>query len=569
MNDNDLELTDMSDSANWPITFPPGAFPPELRVPVPAEGANPVEYAEVLGKTYLSYSKKDHRKSDGHYLTPAAIARFMAEHSSYSEPHMRVLDPGSGTGILSAAVCEAACSSGTVKILHVDACETDPLLAGLTRLLLRFSCYWLGQRGIALTFNVRRGDFVLEYAAALEAPSKANAHAGNLDGTKSEYSLVISNPPYFKIGKDDPRAVAWATIVHGQPNIYALFMAISAELLSESGELVYIVPRSFASGPYFRRFREVFFRRVTPVAIHLFESRKDVFKDQTVLQENLVFTGRRRRDGETVDESQVLVSHSRAAHDLASRRRLLVGMDTVLNPASENRELSIPVCKQDVDLVKAVRTWPNTLRSLGLGISTGPVVPFRAKRFLMPDANGPSRVPLLWMQHVRPMRTAWPSTEDGKPQWIKVAPESTKLLVEDATYVLLRRFSAKEEKRRLVAAPMIRGSLNAKMVGLENHLNYIRGVSRDLDEELAYGLSALLNSIFLDRYFRISNGNTQVSATELRAMPLPAERDIRSIGAEVHARLEAGSESPGLDVLVAGTLNLDPELQMGLESGAR
>ena len=32
-----------------------------------------------------------------------------------------------------------------------------------------------------------------------------------------------------------------------------------------------------------------------------------------------------------------------------------------------------------------------------------------------------------------------------------------KLLVEDATYVLLRRFSAKEEKRRLVAAPLIRG----------------------------------------------------------------------------------------------------------------
>ena len=560
--DNTTELTNMNASADGLLTMALGAIPQGLDVPMPAKGSTPVDYAEALGEAYLSFAKHRHRKNVGHYLTPASIARFMAGCSSYSERHMRVLDPGSGTGILSAAVCEAASEGRTVKNLHVDAYETEPWLADLTRLLLTFSHNWLGQRGVALTFDVRHVDFVLENAATLGVASKANGNGGN-GGFRAEYGLVISNPPYFKIGKDDPRAVAWASVVHGQPNIYALFMAISAELLSESGELVYIVPRSFASGPYFKRFRETFFQRVAPAAIHLFESRKEVFKNQTVLQENLIFTGRRRREGESVDESQVLVSHSRAAHDLASRRRLLVGMNAVLDPASENRELSIPVCEQDLELAQAVRAWPSTLHSLGLEISTGPVVPFRATSFLMADANGPSRVPLLWMQHVRPMRTDWPSSGTGKPQWFEVTEESMKLLVEDATYVLMRRFSAKEEKRRLVAAPLIRGSLNANVVGLENHLNYIRGVSRELDEELAYGLSALLNSTFLDRYFRISNGNTQVSATELRAMPLPAERDIRSIGAEVQARLDAGPEIPGLDGLVAETLNLSPELGMG------
>ena len=562
-----IELTDTSASAEGPLALPLVTFPRGLNIPPPAKDSTPVDYAEALGETYLSFSKRNLRKSVGHYLTPATIARFMADCSSYSEPYMRVLDPGSGTGILSAAVCEAASGGETVHRLHVDAYETDPVLAGLTRLVLTFSHRWLGQRGVALTFDVRHGDFVLESAATLEAVSKANGHEAN-DRSRTEYGLVISNPPYFKIGKDDPRAVAWASVVHGQPNIYALFMAISAELLSESGELVYIVPRSFASGPYFKRFRETFFQRVAPVAIHLFESRKEVFKNQTVLQENLVFTGRRRKDGDAVHESQVLVSHSKAANDLASRRRL-VGMNAVLDPASENRELSIPVCEQDLELAQAVRALPNTLRSLGLEISTGPIVPFRATSFLMTDANGPLGAPLLWMQHVRPMRADWPSSRADKPQWIEITEESLKLLVEDATYVLMRRFSAKEEERRLVAAPLIRGSLNANMVGLENHLNYIHGVSRELDEELAYGLSALLNSTFLDRYFRISNGNTQVSATELRAMPLPAERDIRSIGAEVQARLDAGPELPGLDGLVAETLNLSPELRMGLELGVR
>ena len=417
-----IELTDMSASTELATTIPLGAFPAGLNVPVPAGSSGPLEYAEALGEAYLSFSKQNHRKNGGHYLTPAAIARFMAGHSSYSEPHVRVLDPGSGTGILSAAVCEAASRSGTVKTLHVDAYETDRLLADFSRLVLSFSRDWLAQRGVALTFDVRHGDFVLEYAAALAAISKVNGGDASLDGTKTEYSLVISNPPYFKIGKDDPRAVAWASVVHGQPNIYAIFMAISAELLSESGKLVYIVPRSFASGPYFRRFREVFFQRVVPTAIHLFESRKDVFKNQTVLQENLIIAARGRRDGEALDEGQVLVSHSKAAHDLAGRKRLVVDVDSVLDLGSKNRELSIPLCAEDLDLVQAMRAWPNTLGSLGLEISTGPVVPFRATQFLAHTASGSSTAPLLWMQHVRPMRTAWPSPAVEKPQWIKAAP---------------------------------------------------------------------------------------------------------------------------------------------------
>ncbi len=556
------KLTGKNVSIGRPFEIPPGLFPAGLNVPLPIEDSTPVQYAEIIGETHRSFTKYDHRKNGGHYQTPASIAGFMAECFPYGGPYLRVLDPGSGTGILSAAVCEAAFGSGTVQSLHVDAYETDPMLVNLTHLVLAFSREWLVQRGVALTFDVKHEDFVLENAATLETTSKINGPGRSLTRLRPEYDLVISNPPYFKIGKHDPRAVVGASVVHGQPNIYALFMAISAELLSESGRLVYIVPRSFASGPYFRRFREVFFRRVVPTAIHLFESRRDVFKSQTVLQENLVITARRRMEGKALTEGQVLVSHSNAAHDLADRQGLMAPLDSVLDLSSAHKVLCIPVCEADLELVQVVRSWPNTLHSLGLDISTGPVVPFRATRFLV-RGGGPDTVPLLWMHHVLPMRIEWPSTGNDKPQWIRDTPESSRLLVEDGTYVLLRRFSAKEEKRRLVAAPMVQGRLNAGMVGLENHLNYIRGVSRELDRELAQGLAALLSSTFLDRYFRLSNGNTQVSATELRIMPLPAEQDIRAIGGQIHAGLDSGTGLPEIDVLVARTLNLSAGLLAG------
>ncbi len=540
-----------------------GAFPTGLNIPLPLNDSTPVEYAESLGEAYLSSARHGDRKNDGHYQTPASVARFMAECSAYSQPYLRVLDPGSGTGILSAAVCEAALSNGIVQNLHIDAYETDTLLANLTSRSLAFSRVWLAQRGVTLTFNVSNDDFVLTHSATLQNRAKTNRHVENQDKHHPEYDLVISNPPYFKIAKNDPRAIAGASVVHGQPNIYALFMAVSAEILSKSGNLVYIVPRSFASGPYFRRFREAFFESVAPTAIHLFDSRKDVFKNQTVLQENLVIAARKRAEGEASDDDdKVLVSHSKGANDLGSRQMLAVGLKSVLDLKSEHKELCIPANAGDLELVQKIRSWPNTLHSLGLDISTGPVVPFRAKQFLAQDPET-STVPLLWMHHVHPMRVEWPSMSIDKPQWLKYTGRATKLLVADDTYVLLRRFSAKEEYRRLVAAPFVRGRLNTKVLGLENHLNYIHGVSSTLDEELACGLAALLNSTFLDRYFRLYNGNTQVNAIELRSIPLPAERQIRSIGTTILARVQPGNVLSEIDALVTSILGLSLQPQMG------
>ena len=526
-------------------------------IPSPIVGSTPVAYAETLGEAYLSFAKRQHRKTGGHYLTPSSVARFMASCSTYSAPHLRVLDPGSGAGILTASVCEAVSHTEAVQKLHVDTYETDPLLNCLTHRVLDYSRDWLSHHGVALTFEVKNEDFVLDYAATPLLEEAAHGENGKEITSRADYDLVISNPPYFKIRKDDPRASARAAVVYGQPNIYSLFMAISAELLSESGALVFIVPRSFASGPYFKRFREVFFHIVSPSAIHLFESRKEVFKGQTVLQENLIIKAQRCKGSGSCGEGKVLISHSRGAADIADSQRFLASMDSVLDLASKNKELSIPLCESDLDLIQVIRSWPNSLHTLGLEISTGPVVPFRATQFLSHSKEEASTVPLLWMQNVRPMRTDWPTEGTNKPQRIRLTSESAKLLVRDATYILLRRFSAKEEQRRLVAAPLCGGWLKADRVGLENHLNYIHGVLRPIDVNLAYGLSALFNSTLLDRYFRISNGNTQVSATELRAMPLPDEEHIRSIGEAVQTWIDSETDLLGfIDSLVARALDI-------------
>jgi adenine-specific DNA-methyltransferase len=127
------------------------------------------------------------------------------------------------------------------------------------------------------------------------------------------------------------------------------------------------------------------------------------------------------------------------------------------------------------------------------------------------------------------MCVSWP-VESRKPQYVIVSQQAKKLLVPNGNYVLIRRFSAKEEKKRLVAAPLTSNVLKSKFIGIENHINYIYRKAGELSESETLGLAAILNSSLLDSYFRIFNGNTQVSATELRNLPLPAPRVIEKVG---------------------------------------
>ncbi|HET8852349.1 MAG TPA: hypothetical protein VFN02_07475, partial [Ktedonobacteraceae bacterium] len=64
-------------------------------------------------------------------------------------------------------------------------------------------------------------------------------------------------------------------------------------------------------------------------------------------------------------------------------------------------------------------------------------------------------------------------------------------------------------------------------------LNYVYRPGGTLSYEDAIGIAAFLNSTLVDRYFRITNGNTQVNATELRKLPLPSWERLTRIGERV------------------------------------
>jgi adenine-specific DNA-methyltransferase len=448
----------------------------------------------TLADTYREQTDDEHKKVWGQFFTSPTIAAFMTSLvRPPSRREVRVLDAGAGTGVLGLTLAEMLVTGHKVRV-HLVAVEKEP---GALAALREAAASARARLGAALHVEIIADD-VLD----LDQPRLGTAPLASFD-------YAIANPPYFKMSPNDDRG-------GDAPNVYARFMEVAARMLREDGDLCFIIPRSFAAGYYFRQFRRRFHAAMRLDHVHLFESRRDAFRDDGVLQENIIVRYRRARSA----EPRVRISCSAGERDLAERFAHDVTRERVLSASDPNAVLHLPANARDLRVMDTFGAWRDSLATYGLDVSTGPVVPFRAEEFLRSEKSK-TTAPMLWLQHVLPGRVEWPLAGGfRKPEHIeRSAPE--KLLVKNRTYVLLRRFSAKEDARRLVAAPYLRDSIHAPLLGLENHVNFIHRKRGELASSEAHGLSALLNSALFDAYFRISNGNTQVSATELRAMPLP------------------------------------------------
>jgi adenine-specific DNA-methyltransferase len=492
----------------------------------------PSDFADRLGIHYTQQVTTTYKKVNGQFFTPTPIARLLASFCDLSKTRIKILDPGCGTAILSCALIEHLVESQNgIEIIDLVAYETDLELIPYSQKALDYLNNWLLNRGIQFNYTLHCTDFVLENATVL----KENRHPSLFEETKSinkNFDIIISNPPYFKLSKDDKRVIASQELVSGQPNIYSFFMGIAAKLLSEKGELIFITPRSFASGSYFKAFRELFFNTVQIEKIHLFNSRKDTFYRDSVLQETVVIKAIR----EEIDSNKkVVVSSSAGIKDIFEPSIKYFNSSELIDLNSKEKILHLPASDKEESILNLVSSWENVLTDFNIKISTGPVVSFRALDYIQNNyENGTvSLAPLFWLHNVNKMILEWPKQLKEKGQFIKIENGSKSLLIPNKNYILLRRFSTKDDKSRLIAAPYFCNYVKSDYIGVENKVNYIYRKDGHLDRDELVGLCALLNSELFDTYFQIFNGNVNVSATELREMRFPPINRIKEIGNKI------------------------------------
>ncbi|MFC2269487.1 MAG: Eco57I restriction-modification methylase domain-containing protein, partial [Porphyromonas endodontalis] len=344
--------------------------------------------------------------------------------------------------------------------------------------------------------------------------------SSNLWGYKKKqdlYDYVIGNPPYRKISKDSEEALNMCDVCYGAPNLYFLFWAMGIHNLKEGQELVYIVPRSWTSGLYFKKFRQYLFTRCVITDIHLFESREQVFKRENVLQETVIVKLKK-----SLQKPFFINITTTATSGFDDIKCLSVPYSTIVDEA-----LFVYLITNEQELVtlNTIKSLPSTLSEINHKMQTGLIVDFRTKEVIR-DRFEDNSFPLLYPQHIKEGKVVWPLGKQGEV----IKTNKSSLLQKNGDYLMIKRFTTKEEARRLQCGVFLKQNYpQFEYISTQNKINFIRCESSCI----MFGLYVLFNSSLYDNYYRILNGSTQVNATEVNQMPIPSKTTIEAIGREV------------------------------------
>ncbi len=457
---------------------------------------------------------RDDRRRLGQYFTPPAVASFLASlftDEACSRERVRVLDAGAGSGRLTEALVKRLLGmKRRPNVLAVTAWEMDAEVWPDLEKTLERCREMCAESSVVFEPEVRRGNFILEGTECLEP----GIFGG---GTESAaFDLAIVNPPYRKLSSDSAERAALRVVGVETSNLYTAFLALITRLLRDGGELSCITPRSFCNGAYFQRFRHDFLSRMEVRRLHLIESRTKTFSDDAVLQETLILHAI-RTSSPSIAQSVALSESPGSPTGEESVR--FVPRAQIVRPG--DAEVFIHLPSEGSAEADTMAHQPFSLKELGLEVSTGKVVPFRS-RDQMHASPGEGDVPLLWATHLDGRGgVRWPIAHPKRPEAFARCDGTMAMISPPGCYVVVKRLTAKEERRRVVASVVDTRTLGVDGVAFENHLNYFHARGRGLDAALAGKLCDYLNSEFVDRWFRLFNGHTQVNATDLRALRFP------------------------------------------------
>jgi adenine-specific DNA-methyltransferase len=451
----------------------------------------------------------------GQFMTPTPTARLMASMFRADFEEITLLDAGAGVGSLTAAFVGEICSrERKPKAIHATAYEIDPVLVEYLRGTLAQCEQTCTAAGVKFQFELIDRDFIDEGVWAIKQ---------EMFGAPKRYNCAILNPPYKKINVESGSRLMLREIGVETSNIYTGFLSVVLKLLAPLGEMVAITPRSFCNGTYFKPFRTLLLETLAINRMHVFESRQVAYREDDVLQENVIFHGTKSPD----NQGTVTISSSTGPMDEEFSIRE-IPFDRLVRKDDPNSFMHIVPDEMGGSVADMMLSLKAELPDLDLGVSTGRVVDFRATEFLRQNPEA-ATIPLIYPRNFEKGYIEWPRL-GKKPQAMAVLPGVEELLVPKGVYVLVKRFSSKEEDRRVVAAIYDPERITAEQVGFENHTNYYHRKGRGIPMNLAKGLTAFLNSTIVDLYFRQFSGHTQVNAGDLKSLRYPDLAQLQALG---------------------------------------
>jgi adenine-specific DNA-methyltransferase len=500
---------------------------------------------DLLGELYSNLLPKDWKKTSGFFLTPFNITDWMIIESnflnSFELPLKTTMDPCSGTGRFFLSLINLLYKSNKLKLLDLSKLvgfDKDPFSVFISRvnlsfqfiLLMKISVYSEQVQMISKVVDaITCLDFLNPSAMKIsrfissedQEISKLDKIFNKIAPFNNGIDYVFCNPPYNKIQLTVKQQKLFRKSIYGHVNAYAIFLHLSINLASNNGILIFIMPESFRSGLYFKNLRKFLISNTSLNKIVLINNRTGIFNN--VLQGLGIFQFQKTREDKIA--TKVKIYNMNSSHDLFSQQinSFSVQQNKIIYLHDREPYFVFGENEKSYQIFEKVQSKSIPFQDFigSLEVTTGHIVWNRLKELLKDENSVPltkDDYPLIWSDNYDSFTFNFKGKSNRK-RYITMTNKISNFLMKKPV-ILVKRVTAKEQTQRIVAT-LIPDSLSNFFV--ENHSNIISSGSWNFIDQLC--ILGYMNSSIANYLFTLLNGNTQVSATELRVLPFPKMTD--------------------------------------------
>ena len=468
-------------------------------------------------KLVRAKSKSDNIRL-GRFFTKKETARLMANMLSIDEDRAAytVLDPGAGTGILSAAAVEQICQKAPkCRQIFLTCYENDPVfLPQLYDNLERIRKKARHDYDVKLYFTVYEENYITE--------SKNHYTVTLFDTIEEKFDLIICNPPTELVEKGSDEAERAGGVTQVKVSAAILFAKLACRHLEEGGRLVIMLPTTVATSSSLTNFRKDMEKSLAIEKIHLFIGKTKNEKRAIPLKKNMII-----EYAKIAKPENIFITTS-TDNGKSENIAELDPLDYNFVVDEKDGSLTLPKSVEDTKIVKYISDFPETLDSLGLKMSTGLVIDSRCEGLLFTEPTK-GCIPLIRPAAIKGGQIRFPLPI--KRQYL--AAVNNTLVQKNKNLVIIKRVPAKSDERFVNSAVYMATQLPSyRFISTHNKINFIDTKDRESEmcARLTFGIYALLNSTIYDRYISIISKSKQISSKEMRSLPLPPRNIIENMG---------------------------------------
>lgn len=488
-----------------------------------------LEAAYWLSTAYTALSPKEYRKRLAMYFTPPPIANRLlndlAAEGVRFDTHS-FLDPACGGAAFLTIVAERMRNMLLRKqksprailrhaVTHLHGMDIDETLCTLSQHFLQMVFYpEICATRSSPEFDVKCKDSLVTFSDQKRPPQR--------------YDVVVCNPPYRKLkqAEVEQHRAKFADVIQGQPNLYALFIKLSAKLTKRAGVVGLVTPTSFLSGQSFSFLRTYLLQNAQVKHIGIIRDRLRVYLD---VEQDTALTI--IRPHKRVAPKRTVASVSVVEGNGQYRK---IGRCSLPNSGT-----SWPLARDASDLRLLSRASKSAFRLADYGYT--PTIgahvwnrdPRKRYRTLkdVPARARPDSFPLVWASDVQgngKLLFDQHAASEGQDRYVHLGPDGHST-VKKKPAVILQRVTASNQPQRLVGATVSPRFIaeHGGFVG-ENHVVILEQTSDD-PALTPTQLLKLLKSNVINRYFNCISGCANVSIFELQQLPLPDPQALKRL----------------------------------------